>query len=167
MLLTCSFCFAQHLTYSTFMKVVNIENGISSMNDVMDTYGYNYGGIYEYNKGNQDEKRVIYWVKNCHLLQYNGNIEWETGVDRSWLGLHQTKEDYWYSYTFHSKSAYKSFISTAKQNGFKFKRDGADKTCIYCIFERTKQAKNYKEYMKFNEYTSSEYTVIYWKEKIE
>ncbi len=167
MLLTCSFCFAQHLTYSTFMKVIRIEGKISSLNDVMDSYGYDYGGIYVYDKETQNEKQCIYWVKNCHLRQYDGKIEWETGIDRSWLTLHVTKDSYWYSYEFHKKSAYKTFISTAKQNGFKFKRDGVESSYIYSIYERTNKAKRFKEYMKFVENTSSEYYIVYWTENIQ
>ncbi len=167
MLLTCFVVFSQHLTYSTFMKAVKIETGVSDLNDLMDTFGYNYGGIYVYDKGTQDEIQTAYWVKNCHLVQSNGDIEWTTGIDRSYLALEYKPEavvNYWFRYSFHNKSAYKTFINTAKQNGFKFRRDGVDKTFIFTIYERQKKANNYKEYMKFIEYTDLRYSVTYWKE---
>ena len=168
MLLTSLISFSQHLTYSTFMKVIKIGN-VSSLNDLMDSYGYNYGGIYVHNKGSQDAKQSVFWLKNCHLDLSTGDIEWKNGADRSYLALEYMPGETvksWYRYTFHSKTAYKTFINVAKQNGFKFKRDSVDKTYIYSIYERPNKAKQYIEYLEFDEFTDQRYCVSYWTENL-
>ena len=83
----CSFCFAQHLTYSTFMKVIKKTERVSEFNDAIGAYGYNYGGSYISDKGNENETQYTFWLKNCHHIESTSRVEWERGIDRSFLVL--------------------------------------------------------------------------------
>ena len=167
MLLSFTIAFSQHLTYSTFMKVVKCE-GVSELNEILDSYGYNYGGINVVNKGATNEKKCIYWVKNC--VHNNGMISFDPGAFRSWF-LYVIKpnmdNDSWFEYSFHTKKAYKTFISTAKQNGFKLINDGAETDVLYSNYVRNNKTKKIKEYLRFYEYSEPKYMVMYWAENLD
>ena len=165
LLLICSIVNAQHLTYTSFMKVVKYES-ITDLNNIMGSYVYSYGGISYYFKGTQDERQLIYWVKNCRLVPESNEISWETGKDHSCLYISPrpgTSVELWYVYSFPNKSSYKAFIKTAKQNGFVFSKDGVNDDYLYSEYERRNNKKHYTEHMQFVEYANPQYEVIYWK----
>lgn len=158
LLFICSIASAQHLTYSAFMKIVKCQ-GVTDLNEALDARGYNYGGTYEKTTEGITEKRV-FWCKNCTLDNQTGVVSWDTN-DRSWITLICSSDSSsWYVYFFNSKNAFKTFQTTAKQNGFKFLSEDVQRDAICSVYSRNKN--NGQEYMRFTESTSKTYSVGYW-----
>lgn len=153
---------AQHLTYSTFMKIVKTHK-ISSIAESLSNMGYVYAG-----SRSLTNYKEIAWVNNCTDYSFNYdnsfNWEWETGAIYSVLIAYQYKEpkDYReFEYYFSSKDKYNSFISGAKKDGFKYYGDSIDNDNIISQFGRVKKDNNAIELMWFSNRKGGRYFINY------
>lgn len=106
---------AQELSYSDFMKLNNLKR-VSEVNDILIDKGYKYDGTY---KGAYDS--VAYWTKGCHITCYNkNNVEWDIEGNYSFY-----RWDYLghFRYVTSSSGVFDSFITAAKNNGYKFAKE--------------------------------------------
>lgn len=141
---------AQYLTYNDFMHITKIKMW-SEINEYLSAKGYEYGGSIS-----DTIKIEAGWARNCDRsgFESDGSFTWtyDTGTPNSAIIIREYKKtnSRTYRYHFHSRSAYNTFLQTAKKNGFKFYVEdvGSDYICV--IYKRKTNKSSVIERLEFN-----------------
>lgn len=157
--------FAQHLTYSSFIKMTKIQ-GWGQLSDALGEYGYVYSGSKQDTIAGIVSRRA-FWVKNCQYDISTNNYTYKVGVDFSKFEVTDEGENNkTYGYLFPNKSSYKTFISTAQKNGFKFVDDILTDNFITTTYRRDNKKSGLKEIMIVTEAYDGSHTVHYYWNKL-
>ena len=119
-------CYSQHLTYSTFMKVANMEK-FSDVSKTLRGYGYIFqGSNKDYSENDSTNVSTAAWSKNCSFDINTGQYRFNIGENFSIYKCFSYELFPWQiycEYTISSESDYNLFIKTAQQNGFKYEKE--------------------------------------------
>lgn len=155
---------AQHLTYSTFMKIVKTRK-LSTLTESLSNMGYVYAGSRSFTNYIK-----IAWTNNCTDYSFNYDnsfhYEWNTGSLCSVLIAYQYKEpkDYMeFEYYFSSKKIFNYFISGAKNDGFSYYGDSIDNDNIISQYIRVRKDNNTIELIWFSNRKGGDYFIKYFR----
>lgn len=155
---------AQHLTYSTFMKIVKTRK-LSTLTESLSNMGYVYAGSRSFTN-----YKTIAWTNNCtdYSFIYDNTFHWEWKPSTMYSVLianqYTEPEDYMeFDYYFSSKKIYNSFISGAKNDGFSYYGDSIDNDNIISQFGRVRKEKNAIELIWFSNMKGGDYFIKYFR----
>lgn len=157
LLVSFSIGFGQHLTYSSFIKMTKIQEW-GQLSDALGEYGYEFLGSDKNSNGGIEARQAV-WGKNCKYDFSSGRYSFKRGVEYSSFVVMDYGEDKSYSYYFPNKSAYKTFITTAKKNGFKFLNENLSDNYIITFYQRYNKQNSCTEKLVVMETSDGSYQV--------